>query len=80
MKIANVKSMVAKGMLAAVAAGALMIASPAKANAEQFGARIVVGYPHRDFDRYEFLRRQEVLRHEEFLRMHRFDRRYYGWR
>jgi len=79
MKIANVKSMVAKGMLAAVAAGAFMFASPAKANAEQFGVGVVVGYPHRDFNRYEYIRRQEFLRHEEFLRMHRFDHRY-GWR
>lgn len=85
MKIVNVKSMVAKGMLAAVAAGALIVASPAKANAEQFGVGVYVGYPHRDFDRYEFarrqefLRRQEILRHEEFLRMHRFDRRH-DWR
>jgi hypothetical protein len=79
MKIANVKSMVAKGMLAALAAGVLMVAIPAKANAEQFAVGVTVGYPHRDFDRYEFVRRQEFLRHEEFLRMHRFDRRY-GWR
>ena len=79
MKIANVKSMVAKAMLVVVAAGALMVASPAKANAEQFGVGVVVGYPHRDFNRYEYIRRQEFLRHEEFLRAHRFDRRY-GWR
>ena len=85
MRIANVKSMVAKGMLAAVAAGAWMIASPVKADAQQFGAGVYLGYPHRDFDRErdferrrEFLRRQEFLRHEEFLRMHRFDHRY--WR
>jgi hypothetical protein len=79
MKIANVKSMVAKAMLAGVAAGALMVASPEKANAQQFGVGIVVGRPYPVYNRYEFLRRQEFLRHEEFLRLHRFDRRY-GWR
>ena len=78
MKIANVKSIVAKGMLAVLAAGVLMVASPAKANAEQFAVGVAVGYPHRDFGRYEFMRRQEFLRHEEFVRVHRFDRRY--WR
>ena len=74
MRIANVKSMVAKGMLAALAAGAFMFASPAKANAEQFAVGIAVGYPHREFDRHEFMRRQEFLRHEEWLRAHRFER------
>jgi hypothetical protein len=91
MKIANVNSMVAKGMLATVVAGALMIASPAKANAEQFGVGVVVGYPHRDFDRRDydrrdFDRRQDFLRHEEwerrqaFLRHEEWERahRFYG--
>jgi hypothetical protein len=80
MKIANIKSMVTKAMLATMAAGALavgtmMVAIPAKANAEQFGVAVTVGYPHPD---YRFDRRREIIRHEEFLRARRFDHRY--WR
>jgi hypothetical protein len=85
MKIANVKGMVAKGMMVVLAAGALMIASPAKAQAEVvvgFGFRaptpvVVQAYPR--YDRFAFERRQAFLQHEEWLRMHRFDRSY-GYR
>lgn len=77
MKIANAKSMVAKGMMVALAAGAFMIASPAKAQAQGFAVGVQVGNPHfydarRDDyarrDRFEFERRQEILRHQEWLR------------
>jgi len=78
MKIANVKGIVAKLMLTGVAAGALMIANPAKAQAE-----VVVGvrapiYAQRGVvveRRPEFLRREAYLRHQEWARAHRFDRR-----
>jgi hypothetical protein len=87
MKFANVKAMVAKSMILAVAAGALIIASPAKADAQ----RIVVGvyaanpYYAPRYDRYEFARHEEfarreaLLRHEEWVRAHRFDHPY-GYR
>jgi hypothetical protein len=81
MKIANVKTLVAKGMMAAMVAGAFMIASPVKAQAQGFAVGVEVGYPH-SYGRpgfYEFERRQEFLRHEEFLRAHRFYG-HYGWR
>jgi hypothetical protein len=81
MKLANVKMMVAKGMMAVLAAGAFMIASPAKANAQGFAVGVEVGYPHAFYGRpgyFEFERRQEFLRHEEWMRAHRFYGR--GWR
>jgi hypothetical protein len=90
MKIANVKGMIAKGMMIAMVAGALIAASPAKAEAQGFSVGVRVGAPYYgrgyEFDRrQEFLRREEFarreafLRHEEWLRAHRFERGY-GYR
>jgi hypothetical protein len=84
MKIANVKGMVAKGMMLALAAGALMVASPSKAEAQRFVVGVRVGAPyyaprHDRYDRFEFERRQAEIRHEEWLRAHRFDHNY-GYR
>jgi hypothetical protein len=89
MKIANVKEMIAKGMMAAMVAGTLMVASPAKASAQGFAVGVRVGAPYYGYGRgYEFDRRQEFLRreefarreaflrHEEWARGHRFDRPY----
>jgi hypothetical protein len=92
MKIANVKGMIAKGMMAAMVAGALMVASPAKASAQTFAVGVQVGNPYygrRDgfeferrqeiLRREEFARREAILRHEEWVRSHRFERPY-GYR
>ena len=85
MKIANVKGMVVKGMMAVMVAGALLLAAPAKAEAQGFAVGVRVGgpyYAHRNFEferRQEFLRREAFLRHEEWLRAHRFERPY-GYR
>jgi hypothetical protein len=84
MKIANVKGMVAKGMAVVLVAGALMFASPAKAEARRFVVGVRVGAPYygRGFEferRQEFLRREAFLRHEEWVRGHRFERPY-GYR
>jgi hypothetical protein len=85
MTIANVKGMVAKVMLAGLAAGALLAIAPAKAEAQGFGVGVRFGYPapvfvsaypRRDF---AFERREAFLRHEEWERAHRFDRRF-GYR
>ncbi len=83
MKIANVKGMVAKAMLAGLAMGALMVASPAKAQAQRFAIGVQVGAPFYGYGygpqaRFEFERRQAFLRHEEWERAHRFERPY--WR
>jgi hypothetical protein len=82
MKGTSVKSMVAKVMTVGLLAGAFVLAAPMKANAQQFGVGVQVGYPHYDYSRrdsFEFQRRQAFLRHEEWLRAHRFHDRY-GWR
>jgi hypothetical protein len=92
MKSANVKAMVAKVMTVGLLAGAFVMAAPAKADAQQFGAVVEVGYPHYDYSRRdyferqrieqerraEFERREAIRRHEEWARAHR----YYGrdWR
>jgi hypothetical protein len=92
MKIANAKSVVAKliatSMLTGVAAATLMIANPAKAQAQNFAVGVRVGdpgYAQRGrivverrpevLRREEFARRQEFLRHQEWERSHHFDRR-----
>jgi Ni/Co efflux regulator RcnB len=91
MKSTNVKTMVAKVMTVGLLAGAFVMAAPAKADAQQFGAVVEVGYPHLDYSRRdyferqrieqerraEFERREAIRRHEEWARMHRYDR---GWR
>jgi hypothetical protein len=79
MKIANVKGMVAKGMMVVLAAGALMVASPAKAEAQQFAVGVQLGTPYYGRPGFEFERRREFLRHEEWVRAHRFYGRY-GYR
>jgi hypothetical protein len=85
MKSTNVKAMVAKVMTVGLLAGAFVMAAPAKADAQQFGAVVEVGYPHLDYSRRDYYERQRIeairrhdewLRHEEWLRSHR----YYGWR
>jgi hypothetical protein len=91
MKIANVKGMVAKGMVVVLAAGALMFASPAKAEAQRFAVGVRVGAPfygprvyapgpfYGAGARFEFERREAFVRHDEWLRAHRFGRPY-GYR
>ena len=86
MKIATVKGMVAKGMMVVLAAGALMLASPAKAEAQGFAVGVRFGHPapvfvpaYPRYDRFAFERREAFLRHDEWVRAHRFDRRF-GYR
>ena len=89
MKIANVKGMVVKGMMAVMVAGALLLAAPAKAEAQGFAVGVQVGYPRYDFarrDHYDhlrfeqerraaFIRQQEWERRQAFLRHQEFERR-----
>jgi hypothetical protein len=94
MKIANVKGTVTKLMLAGLAAGAFVIASPTQAQAQQFAAGVQFGHPAYVVDRVDFRRREEFrgreqreqfarrqafLRHQEWERSHRFERPY-GYR
>ncbi len=69
MKSTNVKAMVAKVMTVGLLAGAFVMAAPAKADAQQFGAVVEVGYPHYDYSRRDYFERQRIVRrirrHEE---------------
>ena len=67
MKLSNVKAVVAKMMTAGLLAGALVVAAPVKAEAQQFGVGVRVGYPRADY-RYDRLRAEEFRRHEAFVR------------
>jgi hypothetical protein len=80
-KITTLKGLAAKAVLAAMAAGAFLVASPAKAEAQGFAVGARVGSPSSDRrETFEFERRRAVLRHEQFerrealLRRERFER------
>jgi hypothetical protein len=84
--IARIRKLVAKAMLAGMAAGAFMVAIPTKAQAQEivvgvragapfYGPRAGFGFERRE----EFARREAFLRHEEWLRAQRFHGRY-GYR
>jgi hypothetical protein len=90
MKIANVKGLVTKSLVAAVAAGALLFAAPTKSQAQvfiglRFGhpAPVVVAPAYRapvyvaPYGYYGH--RDAYIRHQEWVRAHRFDRGY-GYR
>jgi hypothetical protein len=78
MKIANAKGLVAKGMMLALAAGALTIAVPAKAEAQRFAVGVRVGGPYYApaYDRPAWDRHEAFVRQEEWIRFHRFHRDY----
>ena len=73
MKSTNVKAMVAKVMTVGLLAGAFVMAAPAKADAQQFGAVVEVGYPHYDYSRRDYFERQRIEqeRRAEFERRER---------
>jgi hypothetical protein len=86
MKRMNVKAMVAKGMTVGLLAGAVAIAVPANAQAQEFVVRepaVAVAFEHprynySHFDAFQFQRREAIrraeIRHEERLRAERFNR------
>jgi hypothetical protein len=83
MKLANVKGLIAKGMLLTFAAGALILGSPVKAEAQRFVVGVQVGNPYyaardarydrdqydrHDYARYDYGRQEEFLRRQAFFR------------
>ena len=82
MNLASVKKMVAKGMILAVSAGALIAASSIPAAAQGFSLGVRIGQPYyapRNYDygrydrearyeRYQYARQVEIERQEEFER------------
>ncbi len=75
MKLTSVKAMVAKAMTVGMLAGAFVLATPAKAQAQQFGVGVQVGYPAYGYSRnyYERLR-FERERRDAFLRQQAWER------
>jgi len=80
MKLAKVKSMLVKGVMVGLLAGAVVMAAPAKANAAVV-IGVGVGAPY--YGRpgyYERLRIEQARRHAEWVRAHERDRYRYGYR
>jgi hypothetical protein len=80
MTIKNVKGMLAKGVTVALLAGAVVLAAPAKANAEVV---VGVGFGAPYYGRpgyYDRVRIEEARRHAEWVRAHERDRFCYGYR
>ena len=68
MKITNVKAMVAKAVTVTLLAGAVALAVPAKADAQQLAVGVRVGYPgYYGPDYYARLRFEQERRHEAAL-------------
>jgi len=66
MKSANVKGLVAKTMIIALAAGTLMFAGAAKADAQQLAVGVQFGHPVYGYDRDDYARRQAYIEHERW--------------
>jgi hypothetical protein len=81
MKITNVKAMVAKAVTVTLLAGAVALAVPAKADAQEV-AVVRVGYPHYYYgpDHYAQLRFEQERRHAEWVRAHQYARYHYDHR
>jgi hypothetical protein len=72
MKIATVKAMVAKVLAVGVLAGAVVIAAPTKAQAQE--VFVGVGGPYARHNFYERERIEAFRRHEAFVRAEEFRR------
>ena len=74
--------MVAKVMTAGLLAGAFVLVAPVKAEAQDFGIGVQIGYPHYDYShrdyyehqRFEEERREAYARQQEFLRQQAWQR------
>ena len=96
MKLTSVKSMMAKGVTVGLLAGAIALAAPAKAEAQQFAVGVQFGSPAYGYvapgdyyarQRYEeYCRQQARLQHkawerqQAWERQHAYNRYAYGYR
>ena len=91
MKLTSVKSMMAKGVTVGLLAGAIALASPAKAEAQQFAVGVQFGSPAYGYvapgdyyarQRYEaYWREQARLQHEAWVRQQAWERQHaYAYR
>src|SRR5215470_19547975 len=84
MKLTSIKSMIAKGVTVGLLAGAVALAAPAKAEAQQFAVGVQFGSPSYGYvapadyyarQRYEaYCREQARLQHEAWLRHEAWER------
>jgi hypothetical protein len=84
MKLTSVKSMIAKGVTVGLLAGAIALAAPAKAEAQQFAVGVEFGSPAYGYvapgdyyarQRYEeYCRQQARLQHEAWVRQQAYNR------
>jgi hypothetical protein len=68
MTVKNVKAMVAKMLVGGFLAGALLMAAPHKAEAQQFAVGVHFGGPRYGYYHDDHIRREEFRRHDEFVR------------
>jgi hypothetical protein len=89
MTTTNVKAMIAKGVTVGLLAGAVALAAPAKAEAQQFAVGVQFGAPYYGNDYYarqryeEYYRQQAWIQHERqeaWERQQAYDRYAYGFR
>jgi hypothetical protein len=83
MKLTSIKSMVVKGVTVGLLAGAVVLAAPAKADAQRFVVGVQVGYPHYDYvrrDHFDHVRFERERHHDEWRAHERDHYRYYGRR
>jgi hypothetical protein len=90
MKLTSVKSMMAKGVTVGLLAGAMALAAPAKAEAQQFAVGVQFGSPAYGYvapgdyyarQRYEaYCREQARLQHEAWVRQQAYNRHAYTYR
>jgi hypothetical protein len=72
MKLANIKAVVAKVLAVGVLAGAVVLAAPTKAQAQE--VVVGIGGPYARHDFYERERIEAFRRHEAFVRAEEFRR------
>jgi hypothetical protein len=90
MKLTSVKSMVTKGVTVGLLAGAIALAAPAKAEAQQFAVGVQFGSPAYGYvapgdyyarQRYEeYCRQQARLQHEAWVRQQAYNRYAHAYR
>jgi hypothetical protein len=78
MKLANVKAMVAKAITVGLLAGAVVLAVPAKADAQPVVVGVRIGYPQYAYGP-GYLRFEQERRHDAWVRAHEYGRYHYGY-
>ena len=78
MTVTNVKAMIAKGVTVVLLAGAVALAAPAKAEAQQFAVGVQFGSPYYGNDYYARQRYEEYCRQQAWAR-HEAEERHEAW-